>query len=80
MADYQYYLVFQTWVARVTDDGARAEYRDSAGRWRGPLAITISGGSATTAAKSMARRRRYGKRVSPSRFSPESGSVRSASR
>jgi hypothetical protein len=33
MADSLYYVVFQTWVARVTDDGARAEYRKSTGRW-----------------------------------------------
>ncbi len=33
MADSPYYVVTQTWVARVTNDGARAEYRDSAGRW-----------------------------------------------
>ncbi len=33
MADSLYYVVSQTWVARVTDDGARAEYRKSTGRW-----------------------------------------------
>jgi hypothetical protein len=33
MADYLYYVVNQTWVARVTDDGTRAEYRESTGRW-----------------------------------------------
>lgn len=33
MADYLYYVVSQTWVARVTDDGVRAEYRESTGRW-----------------------------------------------
>lgn len=33
MADYLYYVVNQTWVARVTDGGARAEYRESTGRW-----------------------------------------------
>lgn len=33
MSDFLYYVVNQTWVARVTDDGARAEYRESTDRW-----------------------------------------------
>ena len=33
MANSLYYVASQTWVARVTDDGARAEYRKSTGRW-----------------------------------------------
>lgn len=33
MADPQYYVMHQTWVARVTDDGNRAEYREPTGRW-----------------------------------------------
>ncbi len=33
MVDWLYYVVNQTWVARVTDDGTRAEYRESTGRW-----------------------------------------------
>ena len=33
MADCLYYIVSQTWVARVTDDGTRAEYHEPSGRW-----------------------------------------------
>jgi hypothetical protein len=33
MADWLYYVTKQTWVARVTDDGTRAEYREPDGRW-----------------------------------------------
>ena len=33
MASFLYYVVNQSWVARVTDDGARGEYRKSTVRW-----------------------------------------------